>query len=55
VAWLTPETIGVALIPTTLDKTTLRDLRIGSRVNIEADVIAKTVVHWMRTHRDPGR
>lgn len=38
----------VALIPVTLEKTTLRTLDAGSRVNLEADVIAKTVVHWLR-------
>lgn len=39
----------VALIPTTLDKTTLGQLAGGSKVNIECDPIAKTVVHWL-TH-----
>ncbi len=40
----------VALIPTTLEKTRLGSLRAGDRCNVEADVIAKTVVHWLRTH-----
>lgn len=35
----------VALIPTTLDKTTLRDLRIGDGVNLEMDILAKAVVN----------
>lgn len=39
---------GVALIPVTLEQTTLGGLRAGSRVNLEGDVIAKTVVHWLR-------
>lgn len=38
----------VALIPTTLEKTTLKSLVQGSRVNIEADTLVKTMVHWMR-------
>ncbi|MBY0111761.1 MAG: riboflavin synthase [Phycisphaerales bacterium] len=38
----------VALIPTTLEKTNLRSLAKGSRVNIEADTLVKTMVHWMR-------
>lgn len=38
----------VALIPTTLEKTTLGGLRKGSKVNLECDAIAKTVVHWLR-------
>ncbi|MBX3366099.1 MAG: riboflavin synthase [Phycisphaeraceae bacterium] len=42
----------VALIPTTLDLTTLRDLRVGSRVNIETDILARTVVHFMRHFTD---
>ncbi|MDX9911105.1 MAG: riboflavin synthase [Phycisphaerales bacterium] len=37
--------IEVALIPTTLELTTLGDLRPGDRVNIEADVLAKTIAH----------
>jgi riboflavin synthase alpha subunit len=40
--------VEVALIPTTLELTTLGDLKPGGRVNIEADIIAKTVVHWLR-------
>lgn len=38
----------IALIPTTLDKTTLGGLRVGDGVNIECDAIAKTVVHYLR-------
>ena len=36
--------IEVALIPETLEKTTLRDLETGDRVNVEGDVMVKTVV-----------
>ena len=39
----------VALIPTTLDKTTLGTLKAGDAVNLECDAMAKTVVHWL-TH-----
>jgi riboflavin synthase len=35
--------LEVALIPTTLEKTTFRNLRVGSVVNIECDMIAKQV------------
>ena len=38
--------LSVALIPTTLELTTLRDLRPGDPVNVEADMIVKTVVSW---------
>ncbi|MFN0010653.1 MAG: riboflavin synthase [Phycisphaerales bacterium] len=39
--------ICVALIPTTLERTTLSAWRKGDKVNVEADVIAKTVVGYM--------
>lgn len=41
-------TFHVALIPTTLALTTLKALRAGDRVNIETDMIARTVVNFMR-------
>ncbi len=37
----------VALIPVTLDATTLRDLAPGDSVNIETDILARTVAHWL--------
>ncbi len=37
----------VALIPTTLELTTLDALTAGDRVNLEMDMIAKTVVHHL--------
>jgi riboflavin synthase len=39
----------VALIPTTLEKTTLSALRKGDHVNLEMDTLAKTVVHYLRS------
>lgn len=41
----------VALIPATLDLTTLGQRKAGERVNIEADILAKTIVHQMRRMR----
>lgn len=41
-------TFDIALIPTTLEKTTLRELVVGSRVNLETDILARTVVHYLR-------
>ncbi len=41
------DTFEVALIPTTLDLTTLGDTTVGRRVNLEADIISKTVVHQL--------
>lgn len=44
----------VALIPTTLQITTLGRTDVGGKVNLEADYVAKTVVHWLRL-REAGR
>ncbi len=44
----------VALIPTTLDLTTLGERQVGDHVNIETDMIARTVVHYLQIH-GPGR
>lgn len=41
------ETFAVAIIPTTLELTTLGSLRTGSSCNIETDMLARTVVHWL--------
>ncbi|MFQ5461599.1 MAG: riboflavin synthase [Phycisphaerae bacterium] len=42
-------TFSIALIPTTLDVTTLSSLGPGARVNIETDIIARTIVHHAAT------
>lgn len=39
--------VEVALIPVTLSKTNLGELAPGSNVNIEADVLAKQIVHYL--------
>lgn len=44
--------IEVSLIPETLERTTLGDLRAGSRVNLEADILAK---HVERLLHHPSR
>ena len=41
----------VALIPTTLERTTLGGLRAGDRVNLESDIVARTVVHHLSSLR----
>lgn len=41
-------TIEIALIPTTLERTTLGRLKAGDPINVEADVLAKTIVNVMR-------
>lgn len=39
---------SVALIPTTLEKTTLASWSVGTKVNFEADMLAKTVMNVVR-------
>ena len=41
------DSLSVALIPTTLQRTTLATLKKGDRVNIESDIIARTIVHHL--------
>jgi len=47
-AQVTDETFTVALIPTTLEQTTLGNRKVGDVVNLEADILSKTVVHALR-------
>ena len=42
-----PASATVAVIPTTLKKTTLGRLRQGDLVNIETDIFARTIVHYL--------
>lgn len=46
---------SVALIPTTLERTTLGSKREGDRVNIETDILTRTVVHYLRTSGAGGQ
>jgi riboflavin synthase alpha subunit len=48
------DTFEVALIPTTLEITTLGETEVGRRVNLEADIISKTVVHQLMRLRAGG-
>ena len=43
-------TFEVALIPETLKVTTLGTAKVGDRLNLETDIISKTVVHTMNLH-----
>lgn len=47
VAAVAKSSFEVALIPTTLQQTTLGDACEGDEVNLETDVISKTVIHWL--------
>jgi riboflavin synthase len=44
-------TFDVALIPETLERTTLSQLREGDDVNLEGDYLAKIVVNWLEQQR----
>ncbi len=48
VAELEANSFEVALIPTTLELTSLGSLRAGDRVNLEADMVVKTIVATVR-------
>ena len=43
-----PGRFEIALIPVTLRETTLGRLRVGDRVNLETDIVARTVVQALR-------
>ncbi len=42
----------IALIPTTLKLTTVGAIKVGDKVNLETDYIAKTVVHYLKRSQD---
>ena len=42
------EPLSENLIPTTLELTNMSDLRAGDRVNIETDILARTLHHQMQ-------
>lgn len=48
VADVAGDRFSVALIPTTLERTTLGDRKPGDIVNVETDLLARTVVHHLR-------
>lgn len=51
---VTDTTISVSLIPATLSHTTLGELKVGERVNIEFDVLAKHVQRLYTFHGMPS-
>jgi riboflavin synthase len=46
---------SVNLIPHTLLMTNLKNLRAGSRVNLEIDLIARYVERMMQAQKEPGK
>lgn len=49
VAAVIDDAFEVALIPTTIRLTTLGLAEVGSRINIETDIISRTIVHHLQT------
>lgn len=47
IADLSDDLFSVALIPTTLERTTLGRLQMRDRVNVETDVVTRTIVHHL--------
>lgn len=54
VAELAPDAFAVALVPHTIEATTLSTLRPGQGVNLEADVLAKYVERLLTESRPSG-
>ena len=48
------ELFSVALIPTTLERTTFSRLSVGDSVNLESDIIARTIVHHLHALSEKG-
>jgi riboflavin synthase len=55
IADVTQSTFSVALIPTTLSVTTLGRSNISDRVNVETDILARTVVHTLERMQSAPR
>lgn len=55
VAGVGPDWFEVALIPTTLSRTTLGRATTGTRLNLETDYVAKIVVGWLERRAPPAR
>jgi len=64
IAEVSGERFTLAVIPTTLERTTLSGLKPGDTVNVETDILARTVIHYLeqfrsgpapRPHSDGGR
>ncbi len=51
-AEILPERFAVALVPTTLERTALRERRVGDPINIETDILARMFVRRMELRED---
>jgi riboflavin synthase len=55
IARLTADSLTVAIIPHTLEKTTLGTKKVGDHLNIEVDMIAKYIENFLRFDKDSKR
>lgn len=46
--------VSMCLIPETLKRTNLRSLRRGARVNLEIDMMARGLIHYLESSRELG-
>lgn len=51
VAEIDSDGFKVALIPTTLEKTNISELNEGDAVNLETDLMARQIVHWLEQQK----
>jgi riboflavin synthase alpha subunit len=54
IASVQENTFGIALIPTTIERTTLARMNTGDRVNIETDILVRTIVATLRRQPASG-
>jgi riboflavin synthase len=52
VAEVRPTSFDVELIPLTVAKSNLKDLKAGRTVNLECDIIGKYVYNWLSRGKD---
>ncbi|HXH74218.1 MAG TPA: riboflavin synthase [Bacteriovoracaceae bacterium] len=52
IARLTSETLTVAIIPHTLEKTALSSKKVGDTLNVEVDMVAKYIENFLRFDKD---
>ena len=55
IARLTDSTLTVAIIPHTLEKTSLSSKRVGEVLNLEVDMIAKYIENFLRFNKDSSK
>ena len=55
VAGVTERSFTIAVIPTTLQRTSLSALKVGDQVNVETDILARTVVHYLQQMARGGK